>query len=802
MSKNFLRVVEEKRKEFFGFMHFLKNADADSMVRGDMISAFKEHNERTEIENVEDLEEVVAHLQEAFFPGESVILDVRERVAYSDFFRVDLENAVVETLSPREYLEEKEIAVRPDARNNVLNLNFKPFYDHSPKVRSIKNIGAGVEYLNRFLSSQMINDTEKWKGLLFNFIKLHKHEGEQFILNKRVRDVDDLNNKIDVAVEKLREYPDDEPLETFDLELQDLGFEKGLGANAGDVGESLRILDNLLNAPDHLALMDFMSRVPMIFNIAIVSPHGFFAQENALGLPDTGGQVVYILDQVKALERKMIETLRQAGIKKLPKIVILTRLIPNPGETTCDQRLEKVRGTKNTFILRVPFRSHNPEVTNNWISRFEIWPYLEEFAEDAAVQLQAEFGGKPDFIIGNYSDGNLVAHLLSKRFGVTMACIAHALEKSKYLFSGLYWDKMEERYNFSMQFTSDLMAFNSADFLITSSYQEIAGTERAIGQYETYTHFTMPGLYRVENGVDPRHTKFNIVSPGVNEDVYFPHTESDRRICEVTNSLKELLFENKADPDAIGELADPEKTPIFTMARLDKIKNITSLVKWFGETPELQEVANLVVVAGKINPEDSDDREEREEIQKMHDLVSRYNLGDKMRWVGKLFRKDEAGEVYRLVADKRGVFVQPGLFEGFGLTVLEAMISGVPVFVTRYGGPLEIVVNNVSGFHIDPVDEEESAQKILDFVRKVQDDEALWKKFSENAIKRVNERYNWGLYAEKLIRLSKLYGFWKFSTDMESGGMKAYLDIIYHMLFKPRAQALLERHNGEGIRRD
>ena len=40
----------------------------------------------------------------------------------------------------------------------------------------------------------------------------------------------------------------------------------------------------------------------MIFSIAIVSPHGYFAQKNVLGRPDTGGQVVYILDQAKALE--------------------------------------------------------------------------------------------------------------------------------------------------------------------------------------------------------------------------------------------------------------------------------------------------------------------------------------------------------------------------------------------------------------------------------------------------------------------------------------------------------------------
>ena len=69
--------------------------------------------------------------------------------------------------------------------------------------------------------------------------------------------------------------------------------------------------------------------------------------------------------------------------------------------------------------------------------------------------------------------------------------------------------------------------------------------------------------------------------------------------------------------------------------------------------------------------------------------------------------------------------MQPALYEAFGLTVIEAMVGaatracpcsavsphltplraqtcGLPVFVTNKGGPAEIVVDQVSGFHIDP----------------------------------------------------------------------------------------------------
>ena len=81
----------------------------------------------------------------------------------------------------------------------------------------------------------------------------------------------------------------------------------------------------------------------------------------------------------------------------------------------------------------------------------------------------------------------------TQRLGVTQCNIAHALEKTKYLLSDLYWKDNESAYHFSCQYTADLIAMNAADFIITSTYQEIAGTPETMGQYESYRFFTMPG---------------------------------------------------------------------------------------------------------------------------------------------------------------------------------------------------------------------------------------------------------------------------------------------------------------------
>ena len=222
----------------------------------------------------------------------------------------------------------------------------------------------------------------------------------------------------------------------------------------------------------------------------------------------------------------------------------------------------------------------------------------------------------------------------------------------------------------------------------------------------------------MENGVDLYNIKFNIISPGVNETVFFPYTKSTKRNIKKREYLSKLLFDNLHDEEVYGELENPELLPVFSMARLDKTKNLTSLVRWFGESEKLRENANLIIVAGQIDANRSNDKEEIDEIHHMWYLINEFDLHKKIRWIGKLFRKGDAGELYRVIADKKGIFVQPGLFEGFGLTVLEAMISGLPVIATKYGGPLEIIQNNKNGFHIDPINKEESINILENVVEK------------------------------------------------------------------------------------
>jgi len=782
------------------FIRELRQRDQQYLLRNDILTAFSaycsSHQKPDSYTHSSYLGKMIAYVQEIILEPESLCVIVRPQIAREEAYRLGDDLNVTE-LTSQDLLDLRDRLVNRSHPNegDVLELDFQPFYDYSPAIRDPKNIGKGVEFLNRFLSSKLFQAPTQWLESLFGFLSLHKYNGTQLLINERIRSQQQLSEQIKRAIAFVGSRPSDQPYENFRFDLQNMGLEPGWGNTAGRIKETLEILDQLIDSPDHQALEAFLSRIPMIFRVVMVSPHGWFGQEGVLGRPDTGGQVVYILDQVKSLEQELQQEITLAGLDVLnvhPKVIVLSRLIPNSDGTLCNQRLEKIYSTQNGWILRVPFREFNPKLTQNWISRFEIWPYLETYAIDAERELLAEFEGRPDLIIGNYSDGNLVAFLLARRLKVTQCNIAHALEKSKYLFSNLYWQDLDEKYHFSLQFTADLIAMNAANFIISSTYQEIVGTPDSVGQYESYRRFTMPELYHVTSGIDLFSPKFNVVPPGVNEVTYFPHSRSEERIPDDRARLEDLLFTQEDPHHIFGKLDDPTKRPLFSMARLDRIKNLTGLAECFGKSEALQEHCNLILVAGKLRAEDSTDHEEISEIEKLYQIIEQYNLQGKIRWLGVRLPKSDSGEIYRVIADREGIFVQPALFEAFGLTILEAMISGIPTFGTRFGGPLEIIQDKYNGFYINPTNHEEMAEIILEFVSKCDQNPNYWQEVSQRGIERVYSTYTWRIHTSKLLSLAKIYGFWNYSSKENREDLLRYVEMLFHLLYKPMAQRLLE----------
>ncbi|KAI3965276.1 hypothetical protein MKX01_036605 [Papaver californicum] len=729
--------------------------------------------------------EVLRSAQEAIVLPPWVALAVRPRPGVWEYIRVNVDALATEELTASEYLQFKEDLVNGRTDENfMLELDFEPFNASFPRPTLSKSIGNGVEFLNRHLSAKMFHDRDSMHPLL-DFLKAHNYNGKTMMLNDRIQNLKGLQSVLRKADDYLSALPPTTPYAEFDHKFQEIGLEKGWGDTAERVLEMIRLLLDLLEAPDSGTLENFLGRVPMVFNVVILSPHGYFAQNDVLGYPDTGGQIVYILDQVKALEGEMLKRIKQQGLDITPRILIVTRLLPDAVGTTCGQRLEKVFGTEHAHILRVPFKNEKG-ILRKWISRFEVWPYLEQYTEDVAKELAAELKGKPDLIVGNYSDGNLVASLLAHKLGVTQCTIAHALEKTKYPDSDLYWKKFDDKYHFACQFTADLYAMNHTDFIITSTFQEIAGSKDTVGQYESHTAFTLPGLYRVVHGIDVFDPKFNIVSPGADMDVYFPYTEAEKRLTAFHPEIEELLYSETQNKEHIGVLKDRSKPIIFSMARLDRVKNITGLVEFYGKNAKLREMVNLVVVAGDRRKE-SKDLEEQAEMKTMYALIETYKLDGDFRWISSQMNRVRNGELYRYIADTKGAFVQPAFYEAFGLTVVEAMTCGLPTFATLHGGPAEIIVHGKSGFHIDPYQGDKAAELLVSFFEKCKSDPSHWDIVSAEGLKRIYEKYTWQIYSERLMTLSGVYGFWKYVSNLERRETRRYLEMFYALKYRTLA---------------
>ena len=93
----------------------------------------------------------------------------------------------------------------------------------------------------------------------------------------------------------------------------------------------------------------------------------------------------------------------------------------------------------------------------------------------------------------------------------------------------------------------------------------------------------------------------------------------------------------------------------------------------------------------------------RERVTKEMDALG---LTDSVIFLG--FRED-VPELLRLL----DVFMLSSISEGLSIATIEAMAAGVPVVVTRSGGPQEVVTDGKTGFLVLPKDEKSLAEKAL-----------------------------------------------------------------------------------------
>ena len=165
---------------------------------------------------------------------------------------------------------------------------------------------------------------------------------------------------------------------------------------------------------------------------------------------------------------------------------------------------------------------------------------------------------------------------------------------------------------------------------------------------------------------------------------------------------------------------------------------------------------------------------EREVLTEILLLMDKYNLYGKMAIPKRHDTQFEVPELYRIAAETGGVFVNAALTEPFGLTLIEAAASGVPVVATDDGGPRDILSNCKNGVLVDVTD----YRNISKALNKILDNPQLWAKFSEAGMKNVKKYYTWEAHTKNYLNeIIRVLGGETYKEDSFARVGKKFLDM-------------------------
>ena len=186
------------------------------------------------------------------------------------------------------------------------------------------------------------------------------------------------------------------------------------------------------------------------------------------------------------------------------------------------------------------------------------------------------------------------------------------------------------------------------------------------------------------------------------------------KLVVIRNGIDPERF-TRADGSAVRRKWGLESAPVLTfVGRLAAQKNPAVLLNVLGHLPE----GRLVLVGdGPLMP-------------RIRRLVLQGKSTDRVLLVG------ERGDIPEILAAS-DVFVLPSRWEGLPLTVIEAMMAGLPVVASRVGGVPELVEEGVTGFLVPSGDLQALARALQ---RLVEDDE-LRRSMGEAGRRRALERF-------------------------------------------------------------
>ncbi|NOX37385.1 MAG: glycosyltransferase family 1 protein [Calditrichaeota bacterium] len=454
--------------------------------------------------------------------------------------------------------------------------------------------------------------------------------------------------------------------------------------------------------------------------IAFFNPQGNFdpTDRGWMEHPDFGGQLVY----VKELALAMAEMGH--------RVDIVTRRIQDPrwpefaGDTDAYPEQPGVR------ILRFPCGPPH------FLPKEQLWPHLPEWTQ-RIVEFYRSSKQVPDFVTAHYADGGIVAVRFRELTGVPFTFTAHSLgaqKMDKFIASPQEFDQRVAQFQFHRRIAAERVSMAHASRVVVSTRLE---------RQEQYRH----RLYRDAIRVDDD-KKFAVIPPGVNLRI-FGHQQRN----EQEETVRRRILER------IQQCLPPERRTlplVIASSRLDAKKNHIGLVRAWAVNSRLRQKANLMINVSEHpepfrNPEAAASGEALRILQAIRQVLDEADLWTAVFSV-QLRSQQELAAAYRFLSQKfRGIFALTTFYEPFGLAPLEAMAAGLPVVVTRNGGPSESLKDesgNMYGILVDPHSPEDIARGILTLVE--QPDQ--WHQLQQRGWQRIQARYTWHKTAQGYLR--------------------------------------------------
>ena len=210
------------------------------------------------------------------------------------------------------------------------------------------------------------------------------------------------------------------------------------------------------------------------------------------------------------------------------------------------------------------------------------------------------------------------------------------------------------------------------------------------------------------------------------------------KILSIPNGIDMFKFSPVSYKEKIiirKKLSLPENKIIFCFTgRLSKAKGIMLLIQvWKEILLKYDNIKLLLVGSGK-------DAAGNCEVE-LQEYINYYYLKEKVFITGNVENVDE----YLQASD---VFVSPSDYEGFGLSIVEALACELPTIVTKVGIAVELIHNHENGVIISPKNQAE----LLTALEWMLENKSLWPVIGKNARKSV-EKYSIDAVADKYIEM-------------------------------------------------